>query len=286
MFIAVICALLFFANIVRRTWLLPGVGLALFAISAVLLGGVWPGPDAALPGQARRAGQGGVVHRQEHPGHPLRVRPRRHHGQRVRRPDRAVPVPAEHRRRVAPGHPPGRPAAGLGHLRAAAAGPRLLQRARRCSTSTATRSTARSATSSSPRASCTSRGLPDAQKKWANEKTVYTHGYGLIAAFGNQRNAGDQPVGNDGEPVWAEEDLPPRGAITDVAGRRAATARRSTSASRARRTRSSARPSGGKDVELDVPQGERRPRASRRPTPTRARTASRSATSSASCSTR
>ena len=43
MFIAVICALLFFANIFRRTWLLPGVGLALFAISAVLLGGVWPG---------------------------------------------------------------------------------------------------------------------------------------------------------------------------------------------------------------------------------------------------
>ena len=43
MFIAVICAVLFFANIVRRTWLLPGVGLALFAISAVLLGGVWPG---------------------------------------------------------------------------------------------------------------------------------------------------------------------------------------------------------------------------------------------------
>ena len=30
-------------------------------------------------------------------------------------------------------------------------------------------------------------GLPDAQKKWANEKTVYTHGYGLIAAYGNQR---------------------------------------------------------------------------------------------------
>ena len=35
-------------------------------------------PDAALPGQARRAGQGGAVHRQEHPGHPVGVRPRRH----------------------------------------------------------------------------------------------------------------------------------------------------------------------------------------------------------------
>ena len=43
MFIAIICAVLFFANILRRTWLLPGVGLALFAIAALLLGGVWPG---------------------------------------------------------------------------------------------------------------------------------------------------------------------------------------------------------------------------------------------------
>src|SRR5690348_11174840 len=37
MAIAVICALLFFANVFRRTWLLPGVGLALFVLSAVLL---------------------------------------------------------------------------------------------------------------------------------------------------------------------------------------------------------------------------------------------------------
>ena len=31
-------------------------------------------------------------------------------------------------------------------------------------------------------------GLPDGQRNWANEHTVYTHGYGLIAAYGNQRN--------------------------------------------------------------------------------------------------
>ena len=54
-------------------------------------------------------------------------------------------------------------------------------------------------------------GLPDAQKKWANEKTVYTHGYGLIAAYGNQRTPTTSRCDNDGEPVWAEEDLPPRG---------------------------------------------------------------------------
>ncbi len=41
--IAVICAVLFFLNVWRRTWLLPSVGLALLALSAVLLGLIWPG---------------------------------------------------------------------------------------------------------------------------------------------------------------------------------------------------------------------------------------------------
>ncbi|MBC9733310.1 UPF0182 family protein [Nocardioides marmotae] len=41
--IAVICAVLFFLNIWRRTWILPSMGLALLALSAVLLGLIWPG---------------------------------------------------------------------------------------------------------------------------------------------------------------------------------------------------------------------------------------------------
>ena len=43
MFIAVICAVLFLANIWRRTWLLPSVGLGLLMLSAILLGMIWPG---------------------------------------------------------------------------------------------------------------------------------------------------------------------------------------------------------------------------------------------------
>jgi len=41
--IAVICAILFFLNVWRRTWMLPSVGVALLALSAVLLGMIWPG---------------------------------------------------------------------------------------------------------------------------------------------------------------------------------------------------------------------------------------------------
>ncbi|MEZ0579141.1 UPF0182 family protein [Nocardioides sp. MH1] len=40
--VAVICAILFFLNIWRRTWQLPSVGLALLVLSAVLLGMIWP----------------------------------------------------------------------------------------------------------------------------------------------------------------------------------------------------------------------------------------------------
>ena len=41
--IAVVCALLFFANIVRRSWLLPAAGTALLVVSSVLIAGIYPG---------------------------------------------------------------------------------------------------------------------------------------------------------------------------------------------------------------------------------------------------
>jgi uncharacterized membrane protein (UPF0182 family) len=41
--IAVICALLFFANIVRRSWLLPAAGTALMVVSSLLIAGIYPG---------------------------------------------------------------------------------------------------------------------------------------------------------------------------------------------------------------------------------------------------
>ncbi|MGE5764105.1 MAG: UPF0182 family protein, partial [Mycobacterium leprae] len=40
--IAVLCGLLFFANVARRGWLLPGVALGLLVLCAVLIGGVYP----------------------------------------------------------------------------------------------------------------------------------------------------------------------------------------------------------------------------------------------------
>lgn len=43
---------------------------------------------------------------------------------------------------------------------------------------------------------------------WVNSKTVYTHGYGVVAAYGNQRSA-------DGQPVFLESGIPTTGALGD-----------------------------------------------------------------------
>ncbi|MEP6842358.1 MAG: UPF0182 family protein, partial [Pseudolysinimonas sp.] len=41
---------------------------------------------------------------------------------------------------------------------------------------------------------------------WYNDTLVYTHGYGIVAAYGNQRAA-------NGEPNFLEKDIPPEGAL-------------------------------------------------------------------------
>jgi uncharacterized membrane protein (UPF0182 family) len=44
-------------------------------------------------------------------------------------------------------------------------------------------------------------GVPAGARNWLNDHTVYTHGYGLIAAYGNQ-------VASDGHPVYLEDSIP------------------------------------------------------------------------------
>ena len=40
--IAAVCSLLFFANIIRRSWILPGAGIALLVVSSVVISGLYP----------------------------------------------------------------------------------------------------------------------------------------------------------------------------------------------------------------------------------------------------
>jgi uncharacterized membrane protein (UPF0182 family) len=46
------------------------------------------------------------------------------------------------------------------------------------------------------------------EQTWNNIHTVYTHGYAMVAAYGNQREA-------SGEPVWIVGDIPPSGALAE-----------------------------------------------------------------------
>jgi uncharacterized protein len=54
-------------------------------------------------------------------------------------------------------------------------------------------------------------GLGQDQRNWVNDHTVYTHGYGVVAAYGNQ-------PGPDGRPAFFEGGIPSQGAITDMEG--------------------------------------------------------------------
>ncbi|HJQ87715.1 MAG TPA: UPF0182 family protein, partial [Propionibacteriaceae bacterium] len=95
-------------------------------------------------------------------------------------------------------------------------------------------------------------GLPDEQRNWANLHTVYTHGYGVIAAYGNQRNSEGVLEANDGEPEWAEQDIPPRGDLTQINDGyqpRVYFGEKSPEYS-------VVGSEGGRDVELDIPEGQ------------------------------
>ncbi len=51
-------------------------------------------------------------------------------------------------------------------------------------------------------------GLSDSQKNWVNEHIVYTHGYGVVAAYGNTR-------GTRGAPAFWESGIPSTGGMGD-----------------------------------------------------------------------
>ncbi|GAA4893926.1 hypothetical protein GCM10023405_10560 [Streptomonospora salina] len=54
-------------------------------------------------------------------------------------------------------------------------------------------------------------GPPQDQDNWLTRHTVYTHGFGIVAAAGNQ-------VDNQGRPVFTEYNIPPEGELSDVTG--------------------------------------------------------------------
>ena len=200
--IAIICALLFFANVIRRSWLLPALGLGLLVLSSVLIGGIWPaimqsfqvkpsepdreatyiGRNIAATREAYGLTDVGEVGydaqtsltRQElltaadnTPGtrllDPTLVSPAFEQLQQVRG-YYSVPDTLDVDRYVLEGND--QPQDVIIAAREVDIG-----------------------------------GLADNQRNWANDHTVYTHGYGVVAAKGNERGPG-------GEPSFVVEDIP------------------------------------------------------------------------------
>jgi hypothetical protein len=207
-FVAVICALLFFANIYTRNWLLPAVAFGLMVFSAIVIGGAYP----ALVQQ-------------------FKVKPS---AQDLEAPYITRNIDAT---RTAYGINQVKPQSYAGvfpttdgaTLRAAANAvaqirvldPNIvsqtfeqLQQQRSYYTFPQTLDVDRYPLGTTPGLTDTVVGVRDVdlsglqpgQRNWINDHLVYTHGVGLVAASANTSTAG-------GAPAFVEQDLPPTGSI-------------------------------------------------------------------------
>ena len=205
--IAVLCAVLFFANVVRKTWLLPGVGTVVLVLSAVLLGALWPAALQQLrvrPSepvkeasyitkniQATRAAYG--LEKTEVINYEAKTT--------------ATPDQLSQDAGVLPG---------IRLIDPSVVGPTFeqLQQVRGFYSFPTDLDVDRYKIGNQVRDTVIAvrevqvDRLPAGQRNWNNDHTVYTHGYGVVAANGNQRAP-------DGTPVWSSKDLPPTGDLGD-----------------------------------------------------------------------
>ena len=252
-FIALICAVLFFANVFRRTWMLPSVGLALLVLSAILLGALWPGvvqqfqvspsePDKEAPYiqkniEATRAAYDiDDVEVRSYPAElsldSTKLKEDAQSIPGIRLIDPSLVSDTFEQLQQVRGYYSVENVLDVdrypvnGEMRDMVLAVRELDQS----------------------------GLPEEQRNWANLHTVYTHGYGVIAAYGNQRDAQGNPATGDGEPQWAERDIPPEGELTglfaDGYQPRIYFGEKSPTYSIV------GKPQGARDVELDIPEGE------------------------------
>ena len=276
--------MLFFANILRRTWLLPSVGLALLVLSSILLGLIVAGRSCSSsrssPDEPDKEGPY-IKENIEATRAAYDLDDDRGHAVRRRR--RSPPTASSRRSTTRP------PASGWSTRSSSAETFEQHQQVRGYYSVPDVLDVDRYKIDGKDRdvvlgvRELDQNGLADGDQNWANLHTVYTHGYGVIAAYGNQRPSDDA---RPARPAiqWAEGQDAAEGALTDLTAR-TATSRASTSARRAPtysivgKAARRQRPSSSTCRE-----GDRSDDAARRRRTT-ARPASRSATSSTSCST-
>ncbi|WP_295656152.1 UPF0182 family protein [uncultured Nocardioides sp.] len=210
--IAVICAILFFLNVWRRTWMLPTLGVGLLALSAILLGLIWPG----------------VVQRfQVSPSEADKEAP--YIEKNIDATRAAYDVEDVQEQPFTAGTGAG---ADLATLDAATASVPLvdpqqvrdtfeqLQQVRAYYSVADVLDVDRYGIGADQRAlvlgvrELDQSGLDDADRNWSNLHTVYTHGNGVIAAYANQRGSDDETQRTEVE--WAEGGEAGQTALTDI----------------------------------------------------------------------
>ena len=205
--IAVLCAGLFFANVVRKTWLLPGVGTVVLVLSAILLGALWP---AAL--QQLRVRPSEPVKEASYITKNIEATRQAYGLENTKVIDYAATTQAKPQQlssdaEVLPG---------IRLIDPSVVGPTFeqLQQVRGFYSFPTDLDVDRYKIGNEVRDTVIAvrevqvDRLPAGQRNWNNDHTVYTHGYGVVAAYGNQR-------AEDGSPVWSEKDLPPTGELGD-----------------------------------------------------------------------
>ena len=241
--VAIACALLFFASIAIRSWALPAIGLGLLAATSILLGAIWPAimqgfqvkpsePDKEAPYIARNI----EATRQAYDVADTEVES---YSATTDLTPEALASSAESR------------------VSTRLLDPTLisdafeqLQQVRGYYSVPSTLDVDRYTLpgESQPQDTIIAarelnlEGLQANQRNWANDHTVYTHGYGIVAARGNQR-------GPNGEPVFTASDIPQTGEITTTTPPRIYFGEQSPSYSIV------GRPEGAAPIEVDIPRG-------------------------------
>ncbi|WP_166349776.1 UPF0182 family protein [Phytoactinopolyspora limicola] len=204
-FVSLICAILFFLNVWQRNWTLPGIGAGLLVLSAVLLGGLWPfivqqfqvnptEADREAPYIERNinatraaydvAGVNVVTYDAETTVAAGQLADDAGTVPGVRLMDPTLIPRAYQQLQQVRGFYTFADPANVDRYEIDGVERDLVVSAREVSVD----------------------GIPEGQRNWVNEHTVYTHGFGMVAAYGNVSE-------RDGSPQWAEYDIPSQGVL-------------------------------------------------------------------------